>query len=146
MKIKPELVSMIKMPYLPDFDLYIGKYHTWTSEEFDNMWDIVKEYTPHEVTQEDIDFILNINREPIAGKITERSIKKAKDMPLDKILKFERGLAKCIFHNDSNPSFYYYKKDNRAYCFSCNKSADSIDIIMKLRGCDFNSAVKYLNA
>ena len=51
----------------------------------------------------------------------------------------------CPFHNEKTPSFTVYKDKNHAYCFGCNKSADSIDIVMHMDKCDFKEAVKKLS-
>ena len=41
------------------------------------------------------------------------------------------GMAKCIFHNDSNPSM---KLDRRYHCFGCQADGDVIDFAGKLFG------------
>lgn len=52
----------------------------------------------------------------------------------------------CPLHNEKTPSFAWYPKDNRWYCFgACAKGGDSIDLFMELNNCDFMTAVKELN-
>lgn len=51
----------------------------------------------------------------------------------------------CPFHNEKNPSFVWYKKQNSGHCFSCGKHGDVIDIAMTLWQCDFVSACKKLS-
>ena len=72
------------------------------------------------------------------------NVEKAKQFPITSLLTFNRRLAKCIFHNEKNASLYYYPETNTCYCFSCNTSADSIDIYKKLNNCSFVEAVKAL--
>jgi hypothetical protein len=74
-------------------------------------------------------------------------ILRAKSSPIDSFVKFDRsGFAKCIFpdHNEKTGSMKYYKKENRVHCFGCNKSGDSIDAYMAVRGCSFGDAVDAL--
>jgi hypothetical protein len=68
----------------------------------------------------------------------------ARDYPLTDLLEFKNGKAKCIFHNDRNPSLQYYPKTNSCYCFSCQTSADSIKVYQTLNNCSFIEAVKAL--
>lgn len=34
----------------------------------------------------------------------------------------------CPFHNETNPSFWYYSERNRFKCFGCNVGGDVIDL------------------
>jgi len=145
-RIKPELIAMIKMPYLPDFGLYIGKYHIWTEEEFEDLWDIVKEYHYRHPSEGELlsIFFPQVKEEKKRG-ITEADIQKAKDVPIDTLLTIKRHLTLCLYHSEKNPSAYWYESNNKLYCFSCGVSADSIDVVQKLNGLSFNGAVSYLN-
>ena len=40
-----------------------------------------------------------------------------------------RGFAHCPFHEDKTPSFYYYKKNDTFYCFSCHKGGNLINFV-----------------
>lgn len=51
----------------------------------------------------------------------------------------------CLWHSDSEPSLHYYPANNTAYCFSCGKHADAVDIVMAKHGISFKEAVKFLN-
>jgi hypothetical protein len=83
-----------------------------------------------------------MNKEDISG--TE-AIRRAKEYPIGDIVEFNRaGMAKCIFHNDKDPSMHWYVSTNTVRCFSCNRSWDAIDVYMQLRKCDFQTAVKEL--
>ena len=60
-------------------------------------------------------------------------------------LKISRsGMAKCLFHNDTNPSMKLY--DDHFYCFACGAHGDVIDLTAKLLGLDFKEAVGRLAA
>ena len=55
-------------------------------------------------------------------------------------------VASCPFHSDTKPSFYLHDKKGkvRFTCFSkkCEGSWDIFDLIQKIEGCDFITAVK----
>lgn len=40
-------------------------------------------------------------------------------------------MARCIFHEDNNPSM---KVDERFYCFGCGATGDAINLVAKLYG------------
>ena len=78
--------------------------------------------------------------------ITDDMIEQAKQYPIKDLLgepKMNKYL--CLWHDDKNPSMHYYESTNTVYCFSCNKSGDSIDVYMELNHCEFPEAVKKLN-
>jgi len=54
--------------------------------------------------------------------------------------------ASCPFHSDTKPSFYLHTARGRVRftCFSknCEGSWDIFDLIQKIEGCDFITAVK----
>ncbi|MES2006881.1 MAG: CHC2 zinc finger domain-containing protein [Patescibacteria group bacterium] len=78
------------------------------------------------------------------GGITDMDIQNARYVRISTLLVVKRSNALCPFHDDHKPSMKVYP-DNHAYCFVCNKWADSIDLVMQLRGLDFVGAVKLLN-
>lgn len=49
----------------------------------------------------------------------------------------------CPYHSEDTASFIYDKKRHRFHCFSCNKTVDIIDVLMK-RGMTFLESAKYL--
>ena len=55
-------------------------------------------------------------------------------------------VASCPFHSDTKPSFYLHDRRGkvRFTCFSkkCEGSWDIFDLIQKIEGCDFITAVK----
>lgn len=71
----------------------------------------------------------------------ELNISTAKDYPFERLMVFNNGMAKCPFHDDTEPSLKYYKKTNTVHCFSCNKSWDTIQYIMDIEGKSFVEAV-----
>jgi hypothetical protein len=76
--------------------------------------------------------------------ITPEMIAKAREYPITELIQHNRSMfAKCPFHNEDNPSFFI--KKNFGYCFSCQASADSIDLYMFLNKVGFKTAVNYLS-
>lgn len=77
------------------------------------------------------------------------NLARAKNYPIEHLLKVERGMATCPFHNngqEKTPSFNV--KNNRGFCFGgCEdrKPKDVIDIYMKLHNVDHTTAVKTLS-
>lgn len=78
------------------------------------------------------------------SKVDDQMIWKAKQYPINQIIQVNKNLfAVCPFHPDKHPSFY--TKNNYGHCFSCGKTADSIDVAMKIWGLNFIEAVLKLN-
>lgn len=79
----------------------------------------------------------------------QNTIERAKQYPIENLIKVVRKMAKCPFHangEEKTPSFHV--KDNKGFCFGgCDdrKPKDAIDIYMKLNNCDIKTAVKALN-
>ena len=71
-------------------------------------------------------------------------IDKAKQYPIDQLIEIKHGFAKCLWHTEKQASMKYYEKENRAHCFSCGKSFDSIDIAQKVWGLSFKETIKKL--
>lgn len=69
----------------------------------------------------------------------------AKQYPMDELITFKQGKAKCLWHAEKSGSLHYYQQDNRAYCFGCGKRYDAIDAYMKLNNVSFSKAVNELN-
>jgi len=57
----------------------------------------------------------------------------------------KRFVSLCPFHNEKTPSFMVYPETNSFHCFGCGEHGDQINLVMKLHGIDFISAVKLLN-
>lgn len=93
-----------------------------------------------EKMESEIDKITGIKKLP-EGQITDEMIKRAKQFPLSSIIEInKREYAKCINHDDHNPSMYC--KENYVYCFSCGYSGDALDVMMRVKGLSFVEAVK----
>ena len=73
-------------------------------------------------------------------------IQKARDYPIENLIQFKQGRARCInpAHKDSNPSMSLNKKTNKVKCFACNQGGDVIWVLQTIRGCSFPEAVRYL--
>lgn len=87
--------------------------------------------------------------ERLIRKMTARNsavgdVDKAKQYPLDELVEFKHGFARCVFHTEKTGSMKFYKEQNRAHCFSCNKSFDAIDIYRQINNCSFREAINYL--
>lgn len=55
-----------------------------------------------------------------------------------------QGLAKCPFHDDTNPSLSVDFKEGVWHCFGCDKSGDVFSFIQELEKLSFNEAVEKL--
>lgn len=84
------------------------------------------------------------NAPVVYGRITDADIEQAREYPIDELLEFKRGVALCLWHEDTNPSLSHFKKANRVSCFVCNKTWSSIDVVMAQDNCNFIQAVKKL--
>lgn len=78
------------------------------------------------------------------GGLTDSDIIHAKEYPIDELIEFKHGMAKCLWHEERTASMHYYTRTNSVYCFSCKKAGDAIDVYQVLNSCDFISAVKGL--
>ncbi len=81
-------------------------------------------------------------QKPKQDTVTPDMIERAKAYPIDNFIDARRGMALCLFHEDHRPSMFI--KNNFAYCFSCGKTADTIDVYRKLYGATFPEAVQAL--
>ena len=72
--------------------------------------------------------------------VSNTDIENAKQFPINHLIEVKQKKAKCLWHDDKNPSLHVYR--DHVYCFVCNKKADAIDIYMTLNNCDFVTAVK----
>ena len=79
---------------------------------------------------------------PRTSRITDDMIERARAYPIENLIDARCGMALCIFHEDRRPSMYV--KNNFVHCFSCGKTADTIDVYRKLHGTTFPEAVKAL--
>ena len=90
-------------------------------------------------------YIASLNGVVPKGGITDEQITRAKEYPISEMVLFKKNIACCIFHKEKTPSLHYYYRENRGYCFSCQKACDAIDVAMEVYGLDFINAVKKLS-
>lgn len=77
------------------------------------------------------------------GIISPQDIVLAKQQPISMFLKIPTSKkVHCLFHSDKEASLHIYP--NGYHCFSCQSHGTVIDVVMKLRGVSFTSAVKFL--
>lgn len=85
-----------------------------------------------------------VRRKGNAGVSNDR-LKTAKEVPLDRILKFNRqDFAKCPYHSENTASLHWIKDKNKFHCFGCSAKGDSIDLVMKLQNISIKDAIDYL--
>jgi hypothetical protein len=77
--------------------------------------------------------------------ITQEQIQQARLFPIDKLIEFDRqGKALAFCHPDKAPSLRWNRKHNRAHCFPCQRSYDSIGVLMTRDKMKFVDAVRSL--
>ena len=75
--------------------------------------------------------------------LSHQDIEIAKSIPIKNFIKVNRQRkANCLFHDDKNASMHDY--GTSFYCFSCQASGSTVDIIMKLHNKTFKDAVLFL--
>ena len=77
-------------------------------------------------------------------QITDEQIAIARAYPIDQLITFQRGAALAWCHDDKRPSLTHDRKRNRAKCWPCDKSFDSIAVLMDRDGMSFVDAVRAL--
>ena len=82
-------------------------------------------------------------REPGNNKITSDMIERAKEYPIENIVKVnKKGFALCPEHDDHRPSMDC--RNNFCYCYACGWTGSVLDLYMKLHNTDFATAVEFL--
>lgn len=66
------------------------------------------------------------------------------NVPISRFVDFKGEFAKCIFHNEKSPSMKLYPATNTIHCFGCGKTANAIQCMQQVRGCDFQIALQEL--
>lgn len=78
------------------------------------------------------------------GRVTDDDAVKAREFPLQVYLEVKDGAkVLCPWHEDKKPSFFV--KSGFGYCFTCGKSANTVDWAMKVDGLSFVDAVRKIN-
>lgn len=91
----------------------------------------------------------NIKKQYNKVLINSANIEKVKDIPITDFVIFHDKKARCLFHDDKNPSMIYNDFKHKDYpntikCFSCGKFGSVIDIIMAQQNLDFSNAIRWL--
>jgi len=76
--------------------------------------------------------------------ITDEHISNARRYPIERLIEFKKGKALAFCHDDSNPSLSLHSKSNTCRCFTCDKSFDSISVLMVRDKMTFLQAVRQL--
>lgn len=75
--------------------------------------------------------------------ITPQMVERAKEYPIERLVEINRaGFTRCFAHNDKKPSAYCRK--NFVHCFVCQKSWDTIAVLVERDGIKFREAVLQL--
>lgn len=74
--------------------------------------------------------------------ITDEMISIARSHPIELLVEFNKGKALAWCHDDKYPSMSLDLKRNKCRCFVCDKSFDSISILMERDGMTFIEAVR----
>lgn len=114
------------------------------------LWTQYEEGEINDVPYNSIDGILEeMNRltsKPVFTKdtITDDMVARAKSYPIEQLICFTHGKGYAWCHEDKHPSLVWWKEKNQARCFPCDKTFDSIAVVMEMNGIDFKEAVRYL--
>lgn len=81
-----------------------------------------------------------------SDRITDQDIERAREYPLERLIPdfdmARAGYVRCQWHEDKRPSMLV--KNGFGFCFSCQKSVDSIGWLVEVDKMSFVDAVKYL--
>ena len=78
------------------------------------------------------------------GDITDEMVEQARKVDTANYIDYERGRAVAWCHDGRNPTALARLPDGRAYCHVCQKTWNSIDILVERDGYSFPAAVKEL--
>jgi hypothetical protein len=149
-KIKQKAIEMgvsqssalkMRMRYLVE-QILVG--HEWIYGDINSPMPYVMQDEAVQELQALLKSLKTLNDAPRENAITQDMIEQAKAVPIDSLIEFIRGKARCFAHDDKSPSMYYATKKNAANCPVCNKSWDSIEILKERDGLTFTKAVKEL--
>lgn len=105
----------------------------WLSTHFHDA------YIENHTRKEEIKHTKRHDLSHISDKVT-----RAKAYPIDSLIEFRQGKARCLWHHEKTGSMHYYDESNRVYCFGCSKGGDAIDVYMAMNGVSFKEAVEKL--
>lgn len=77
-------------------------------------------------------------------------VQRLRDYPVEEAarrlgLEVSRHKALCPFHPDRHPSLMFHVQRNIFRCFVCGAHGNTIDLVMRLRGCSFLEACSWLS-
>ncbi len=76
--------------------------------------------------------------------LTVKDQAKIEDVARDHGVELDNNKARCIFHQEDNPSLVIYPGSNSFYCFGCGSGGSVIDFHMQVKGTDALSAAREL--
>jgi hypothetical protein len=88
----------------------------------------------------------NVRNEVVTRVVLEQLKQTVPMETLLEALGFElgkNGRTRCILHGGDNPTSFSYTEDH-FHCFACSASGDKLELIMQVRKCSFEEAVKHL--
>lgn len=107
-----------------------------------------KEETPPDDMLDEIqalDAAIKSQNDPVHKNVVTAEMKeRAKEFPVDQLIQFTHGKAKCFAHEDRAPSMYFAFRTNKARCPVCDKGWDAIQILIDRDGLTFTRAVQQL--
>ena len=115
------------------------------------LWDDYLERRIDEIPYGTVDSILDEMEDISQGEpdesereLTPSMIQEAREVPIQSVVQFVNGLARCWEHEDKKPSVYIGSRTNKAFCPVCAKSWNPIDVLITRDGVSFPAAVKEL--
>ncbi len=87
---------------------------------------------------------------PSKSVLNESLIQAARDVPIEAFVNQplrnsgSNLTSLCPFHEERTPSFHIYRRQNRGWCFGCNRGGDAINITMLMHDLGFKEAVLLL--
>ena len=118
----------------------------WLALKQSGVNDITKDYC--DLSLEDLldeKEKLNARLRYTGVKFNNRNLERAKMVPISDYLLFNRaGFAKCLWHSEHTPSLHRITGKNKVYCFGCAKTADVLDVVMKINNCTLPEAIKII--
>jgi hypothetical protein len=162
-ELSPHLKKLVLIPKKKGLEEEIKRKYAQTKHkgttELGRLKEILKsreveEYKEIKKRIRHINYKESANSRDIAksNRVTEEMISEAKNVPIQLLIDSPRINSKtryqvlCPIHKEKTPSFTVFCSTNKYKCFGCGAGGDSIDLQMKLLGCDFLAAVRSLVA
>ena len=92
-----------------------------------------------------VDYANRYKIRPEGTGITPAMILAAKAYPIDSLFELSHGRTFCFSHHSKHHDLSFHAPTNTVHCFgSCNKSFDSIGVLMERDRMTFSAAVRFL--